>query len=498
MFLFSCLIYQYMLTFSNGSGCMKLPNMRDAQKRTSKEIVIKTNEYIVKENLKELGLGKKYYIKTYGCQMNVHDSENIKAILEDMSFNETEIFEDADLILLNTCAIRENAHNKVFGFLGRVKHLKQTKPHIICGVCGCMAQEESVVDEIKNKYRWVDIVFGTHNIYNLPNIIDSALKNKKLEIEVLSCEGDVIENIPVKRDSNIKAWVNIMFGCDKFCTYCIVPYTRGKQRSRRKEYILDEVKDLVKDGYKEVTLLGQNVNAYGKDLNDDYRMENLLEDVAKTGIERVRFVTSHPWDFTDKMIEVISKYDNIMPYIHLPLQSGSDRILKLMGRRYTKDSYLELFNKIKSKIKDATVTTDIIVGFPGETEEDFLETLDVVNKCKYDGAFTFIFSPREGTPAAKMKDDVSLEEKQDRLYRLNELVNKYSNEANSKYLNKVVKVLIEGVSEKDDDILMGYTDTMKLVNVKADKKYIGTIQDVLITDTKSWSMDGEIYGTKSN
>lgn len=477
---------------------MLIPNQLEEKLRTKKESVVKANLYIVNNNLKKIGKNKKYFLKTYGCQMNEHDSENIKAILEDMSFTETEDMESADLILLNTCAIRENAHNKVFGYLGRAKNLKERKPSVIVGLCGCMAQEEGVVKKILDEYKWMDIVFGTHNIYNLPNIIDSALKNKKLEIEVLSCEGDVIENIPVKRDSNIKAWVNIMFGCDKFCTYCIVPYTRGKQRSRRKEYILDEVKDLVKDGYKEVTLLGQNVNAYGKDLNDDYRMENLLEDVAKTGIERVRFVTSHPWDFTDKMIEVISKYDNIMPYIHLPLQSGSDRILKLMGRRYTKESYLELYNKLRKAMPYSSITTDIIVGFPGETEEDFKETLDVVNKCKYDGAFTFIFSPREGTPAAKMKDDVSLEEKQDRLHRLNELVNKYSNEANSKYLNKVVKVLIEGVSEKDDDILMGYTDTMKLVNVKADKKYIGTIQDVLITDTKSWSMDGEIYGTKSN
>ena len=490
MFLFSCLIYQYMLTFSNGSGCMKLPNMRDAQKRTSKEIVIKTNEYIVKENLKELGLGKKYYIKTYGCQMNVHDSENIKAILEDMSFNETEIFEDADLILLNTCAIRENAHNKVFGFLGRVKHLKQTKPHIICGVCGCMAQEESVVDEIKNKYRWVDIVFGTHNIYNLPNILATSMERKEQEIEVFSIEGDVLENIPVKRDSKYKAWVNIMYGCDKFCTYCIVPYTRGKQRSREPEYIIDEVKKLVNDGYQEVTLLGQNVNAYGKDLNINYKMGDLLRDVAKTGINRVRFMTSHPWDFDDDMISAIRDNDNIMPYVHLPLQSGSDRILKLMGRRYTKEKYLELYHKLKSEIPNVSITTDIIVGFPGETEEDFNDTLNVVEECKYDSAFTFIFSPRVGTPAAKMEDNVTEEEKNDRLYRLNDLVNKYANEANQRYMNKTTKVLIEGIGEKGN--LFGYTDTMKLVNVDGDKSNIGKIVDVKIKDIKTWSMDGEI------
>ena len=469
---------------------MNLPDLNKARKRTTKEILIKTNEYIVKENLKEIGKGKKYYIKTYGCQMNVHDSENIKAILEDMSFTETDVFEDADLILLNTCAIRENAHNKVFGFLGRVKHLKQTRPHIICGICGCMAQEENVVNEIRDKYRWVDIVFGTHNIHNLPNILAKSLERKEQEIEVFSVEGDVLENIPVKRDSKYKAWVNIMFGCDKFCTYCIVPYTRGKQRSREPKYIIDEVKELVRDGYKEVTLLGQNVNAYGKDLKEEYRMGDLLRDVAKTGIDRIRFMTSHPWDFDDDMISAIKEYDNIMPYIHLPLQSGSDRILKLMGRRYTKEKYLELYKKLKDNIPNVSITTDIIVGFPGETRKDFEETLDVVSTCKYDSAFTFIFSPREGTPAAKMIDDVSEDEKNSRLYELNDLVNKYANEANQRYMGKTVKVLIEGIGEKGN--LFGYTDTMKLVNVDGDNSYIGKIVDVEITDIKTWSMDGKI------
>ena len=354
-----------------------------------------------------------------------------------------------------------------------------------------MAQEESVVNEIKDKYKWVDIVFGTHNIYNLPKILnDSIIKNDQ-EIEVFSTEGDIIENIPVKRDSSIKAWINIMYGCDKFCTYCIVPYTRGKQRSREPKYIIDEVNDLVKKGYQEVTLLGQNVNAYGKDLDINYTMSDLLRDVALTNIPRVRFVTSHPWDFNDSMIKVISEYDNIMPYIHLPLQSGSDRILKLMGRRYNKKDYLELFDKLKKSIPNVSITTDIIVGFPGETEEDFKETLDVVNTCKYDSAYTFIFSPRIGTPAEKMKDDVTLEEKNKRLHILNEIVNKYALEANKKYLGKVVPVLIEGNSEKGD-MLMGYTDTMKLVNVIGDKKYIGHIVDVEIIDVKTWSMDGKI------
>ena len=468
---------------------MILPDMKEAKLRTDKKV--KTYIYEVDDKFKNIGNNKKYYIKTYGCQMNVHDSENIKALLETMNFTETDNMEDADLIFLNTCAIRENAHNKVFGFLGRVKHLKETKPQIISGICGCMAQEESVVNEIKNKYKWVDIVFGTHNIQNLPSILnDSIIKNSQ-EIEVYSIEGDIVENIPVKRDSKYKAWVNIMYGCDKFCTYCIVPYTRGKQRSRDPKFIIDEVKKLVKDGYKEVTLLGQNVNAYGKDLDINYSMSDLLRDVANTKIERVRFVTSHPWDFNDEMIKVISEYDNIMPYIHLPLQSGSDRILKLMGRRYTKNEYIELFKKLKSNIPNVSITTDIIVGFPGETDEDFNETLDVVNTCKYDSAYTFIFSPRVGTPAEKMKDDVTILEKNKRLYILNELVNKYANEANQKYLNKVVPVLIEGKSEKDG-MLMGYTDTMKLVNVSGGEEYIGKIVDVEISDVKTWSLDGKI------
>ena len=470
---------------------MNTPDLKEARRRTNNKVSIKENEYKVTDKQRKIGLNKKYYIKTYGCQMNEHDSENISAILNDMNFTKTESLEDADLIILNTCAIRENAHNKVFGLLGRIKHLRQTN-NIMVGFGGCMAQEEVIVEEITNKYKWIDFVFGTHNIVNLPNVIEKAYDNKKQEVEVFSCEGDVIENIPVKRDSKYKAWVNIMYGCDKFCTYCIVPYTRGKQRSRLPEYIINEVKDLIKDGYQEVTLLGQNVNAYGKDLDINYTMANLLEDVAKTGINRIRFVTSHPWDFNDDMIDIISKYDNIMPYIHLPIQSGSSKILKLMGRRYTKEEYLNLFKKLKEKIPNVSITTDIIVGFPGETEEDFQDTLDVVDACKYDSAFTFIFSPRVGTPASKMEDNVSLEEKESRLQRLNQLINKYSKENNDKYLNKVVPVLLEDYSSKKKDCLKGYTDTMKLVNVKADDIYLGKIVNVKITSVKTWSMDGEI------
>ena len=469
---------------------MLKPNLLEAKKRTKNKVSIKLDDYKITPFQKQIGENKKYYIKTYGCQMNEHDSENIKAILEEMAFIETDVMEEADIILLNTCAIRENAHNKVFGMIGRVKHLKEEKENIILGLCGCMAQEEAVVDEIIKKYPCVDIVFGTHNLHNLPKILETSIKNKQQEIEVYSIEGDVIENIPVKRDSKYKAWVNIMYGCDKFCTYCIVPYTRGKQRSREPKYILEEIESLVKKGYKEVTLLGQNVNAYGKDLDINYTMSNLLLDVAKTKIERIRFVTSHPWDFTDEMIEVIKNNPNIMPYIHLPLQSGSNRILKLMGRRYTKEEYLTLYKKLKDNIPNVSITTDIIVGFPGETRKDFEQTLDVVEKCKYDSAFTFIFSPREGTPASRMNDNVSIDEKNKRLYELNDLVNEYANEANQRYLNKTTKVLIEGIGEKGN--LFGYTDTMKLVNVDGDKSNIGKIVDVKITDIKTWSLDGII------
>ena len=471
---------------------MMLPNLKDAKKRTNNKISIIKDDYIIPNDIKDIGINKKYHIVTYGCQMNVHDSENISAILEDMKYTKIDNMDDADIIVINTCAIRENAHNKVVGMLGRIKHLRETKKDIITVFCGCMAQEESIANMIKDKYKWVDIVFGTHNIHKLPIYLSDLYKNRKQEIEVYSIEGSVYEGIPVKRDSKYKAWVNIMYGCDKFCTYCIVPYTRGKQRSRLPEDILKEVEELKKDGYMEVTLLGQNVNAYGKDLDINYTMTNLLEDVAKIGIPRVRFITSHPWDFTDDMIDVIAKYDNIMPYIHLPIQSGSSRILKLMGRRYTKEEYILLFNKIKNKVPNVAISTDIIVGFPGETEEDFKDTLEVVDKLKYDLAYTFIFSKRIGTPAYNMEDKVSMEEKKERLARLNELVNKYANLNNMKYKDKVVEVLIEGVSEKEG-YLMGYTDTMKLVNVKCDESYLGKIVKVKITDVKTWSLDGELY-----
>ena len=467
---------------------MILPNYKEARKREKKDYNIV--DYKIDKKYINSFCGKTYYLKTYGCQMNEHDSENISAMIEELGFKKVESYEEADLVLLNTCSIRENAHNKAFGMLGRLKHIKETtNKDLIIGLCGCMAQEEGVVDEILKDYKFVNFVFGTHNLYELPEIINRSIKEKSQVIEVYSKEGDLIEGMPVKREKNYKAYVNIIYGCDKFCTYCIVPYTRGGERSRKKEDIIKEVEKLVKEGYKEVTLLGQNVNAYGKDLYNDYGLGELLEDVSKTNIDRIRFMTSHPWDFTDRMIDVIAKYKNIMPSIHLPIQSGSSKILKLMGRRYTKEAYLDLFNKIKEKIPNVSVSTDIIVGFPNETEEDFKETLEIAEYCKFDNAFTFIYSPRENTPAAKLKDGVSQTEKEERLQRLNNIVNKYFLEKNKELIGKEVLVLTEGISEKKN-MYYGYTETNKLVNFTGKNIKQGDIVTVEIDEAKTWSLDG--------
>ncbi len=468
---------------------MHLPDYKDARTRDKRGY--KRVSFKFSDELRNKYRNKSYFIKTYGCQMNEHDSENIAALLEELGFTLADSYLDADLVLLNTCSIRENAHNKAFGMLGRLKHLKNEKKGLIIGVCGCMAQEVSVVDEILRDYKFVNFVLGTHNLYQLPNVIDAAIENNLQQVEVFSREGDLYEGLPVVRVNPFKAYVNIIYGCNKFCTYCIVPYTRGRERSRAKEDILKEVDDLICDGYKEVTLLGQNVNAYGKDLYNDYNLGDLLEEIAKKDIPRIRFMTSHPWDFTDKMIEVLGKYPNIMPSIHLPVQSGSNRILKLMGRRYTRESYLELFHKIKDTVPNVSISTDIIVGFPGETEEDFLETISLVHECQYDNAFTFVFSSRDGTPACKLKDNVSISEKEERLQRLNKVVNYYFLENNKKLEGATLKVLVEGISEKKN-MYYGYSETNKLINFVSEKDLeMGEIVDVLITSAKTWSLDGK-------
>lgn len=466
---------------------MHLPDYKEARTRDKRNY--KRVDFKIDNNIINKYSGKKYFIKTYGCQMNEHDSENISAMLEKLGFNKVDNYLDADLVLLNTCSIRENAHNKAFGMLGRLKHLKLEKKDLIIGLTGCMAQESSVVEDILKDYKFVNFVIGTNNLYELPEVIDEAIASNKQQIEVYSREGDLYEGLPVVRANSYKAYVNIIYGCDKFCTYCIVPYTRGRERSRKKEDILKEVKELVDDDYKEVILLGQNVNAYGKDLYDDYNLADLLEEIAKMNIPRIRFMTSHPWDFTDRMIEVIGKYPNIMPNIHLPVQSGSNKILKLMGRRYTKESYLELFNKMKKIIPGVTISTDIIIGFPGETEEDFQETLDLVNYCKYDNAYTFIFSKREGTPACKLPGEVNEEIKEERLHRLNEVVNEYFLEKNKKLEGKILKVLVEGTSSKDN-MYYGYSETNKLINFTGNNIKLGDIVNVEIESAKTWSLDG--------
>lgn len=467
---------------------MNVPDLMVAKDRSKVDVKEKKLDLDIKPFFK----GKKYFLRTYGCQMNVHDSEEIKYYLESLGYTAVDVLEDADIVILNTCAIRENAKDKVFGYLGRCKHLKKTKSDLIIAITGCLMQQPKEIEEIHNRHKYIDIIIGTHNLNELPSMIINANQKHLQEIEVYSNSDIVFENVKYNRDSKFSAWINIIYGCDKFCTYCIVPYTRGRERSRKIEEILDEVRDLKNKGYLEITLLGQNVNAYGKDLNLGYDFATLLEEVAKIGIPRIRFVTSHPWNFTDKMIDVIAKYDNVMPYVHLPIQSGSDEILKKMNRKYTIDEYKKLFDEIKGKVKNVSITTDIIVGFPNESDEDFQKTLDIVNYCKYDGAYTFIFSPREGTPAAKMVDTIPIEIKERRLYKLNELVNKYSLESNEKLVGNVEKVLVVDKSEKDDSKVFGYTESMKLVNFVGSSELIGKIINVKIIDAKSFSLDGEV------
>ncbi|QQK76309.1 tRNA (N6-isopentenyl adenosine(37)-C2)-methylthiotransferase MiaB [Salicibibacter cibarius] len=467
------------------------PNYRKGQRRRRKDVEF-YYDFKIPEDMQSIGNGKKYYIRTYGCQMNVHDTENMSGILEELGFTPTDTTDDADIILLNTCAIRENAENKVFGEVGNLKNLKKERPEVVLGLCGCMSQEESVVNRILQKHQHVDLVFGTHNIHRLPHLLKDAIQGKEMVVEVWSKEGDVVENMPRRRQGNIQAWVNIMYGCDKFCTYCIVPYTRGKERSRRPEDIIQEVRELARHGYKEITLLGQNVNAYGKDLDDDVGLGDLMDEIRKIDIPRVRFTTSHPRDFDDHLIEVLAKGDNLLEHIHLPVQHGNSDVLKLMGRKYTREEYVELARKIKAAMPHATFTTDIIVGFPNETEEQFQDTLSLVKEMGYDSAFTYIYSPRDGTPAARMNDNVPHEVKRERLQRLNAVVNELSAKSNEALQDQTVEVLLEGESKKDPEILAGRTRTNKLVNVRAPKTSIGKLVDVKITDVKTWSLNGEM------
>ncbi|WP_186577398.1 tRNA (N6-isopentenyl adenosine(37)-C2)-methylthiotransferase MiaB [Aquibacillus kalidii] len=467
------------------------PNLKKAKKRLKKDVDIHY-DFAISQEMKQIGQGKKFLIRTYGCQMNEHDTEVMAGILTDMGYQSTDDTNEADIILLNTCAIRENAENKVFGEIGHLKPLKLEKPDLILGVCGCMSQEESVVNRILKKHPFIDMIFGTHNIHRLPSLIQEAMFGKEMVVEVWSKEGDIIENLPKVRKGKIKGWVNIMYGCDKFCTYCIVPYTRGKERSRLPEDIIQEVRQLAAQGYKEVTLLGQNVNAYGKDLEFEYGLGQLMEEINKIDIPRVRFTTSHPRDFDDHLIEVLAKGGNLLDHIHLPVQSGSSEVLRVMARRYTREEYLNLVAKIRKAMPNATLTTDIIVGFPNETDEQFEETMTLMEEVGFESAYTYIYSPREGTPSARWEDNVPMEVKKERLQRLNALVNKQSKEAMKKYEGQIVKVLVEGESKKNPDVLSGYTERNKLVNFRAPKSVIGKIVEVKVTEAKTWSLDGEL------
>ncbi|MFZ3587841.1 tRNA (N6-isopentenyl adenosine(37)-C2)-methylthiotransferase MiaB [Bacillus sp. DJP31] len=467
------------------------PSLKDAKKRGKEQV--NYNDFGIPEDLLGMGNGRKFYIRTYGCQMNEHDTEVMAGIFMALGYEPTDSVQTADVVLLNTCAIRENAENKVFGEIGHLKPLKLQRPDLLIGVCGCMSQEESVVNKILEKHHFIDMIFGTHNIHRLPQILNEAYLSKEMVVEVWSKEGDVIENLPRARKGNVKGWVNIMYGCDKFCTYCIVPYTRGKERSRQPEDIIQEVRHLAAQGYKEITLLGQNVNAYGKDFMDlNYGLGELMDELRKIDIPRIRFTTSHPRDFDDRLIEVLAKGGNLLDHIHLPVQSGSTEILKLMARKYSREHYLELVRKIKVAIPNVSLTTDIIVGFPNETEEQFEETLSLYREVEFDSAYTFIYSPREGTPAASMEDNISMEVKKERLQRLNNLVNETSAKKLKEYEGQVVDVLVEGESKKNPDVIAGYTTKSKLVNFKAPKSAIGKIVKVKINKAKTWTLDGEM------
>ncbi|TDT61526.1 tRNA (N6-isopentenyl adenosine(37)-C2)-methylthiotransferase MiaB [Fonticella tunisiensis] len=436
---------------------------------------------------------KKYFIETWGCQMNEEDSEKLSGMLENMGYAKASNREESDVIVFNTCAVRENAELKVYGNLGQLKALKKNKPDLIIAVSGCMMQQKGIPEEIKKKYPFVDIIFGTHNIHRFPELLNNALQNDSTIIEVWEKEGEIVEGLPINRESDIKAFVTITHGCNNFCTYCIVPYTRGRERSRTPEAIIDEVKMLASQGYKEITLLGQNVNSYGKDL-ENITFAKLLRLVNEVeGIERIRFMTSHPKDLTDDVILAVKECSKVCEHIHLPVQSGSTNILKRMNRKYTREKYLELVKKIKSQIPEVALTTDIIVGFPGETEEDFQETLELVKEVEYDSAFTFIYSIRPGTPAAKYEKQVPEDVKHERFNRLVGVLNAISEKKNREYKDKIVEVLVEGLSKNDESRLTGRTRTGKLVNFTGgDIALKGRLVRVKITEPQTWSLLGEL------
>ncbi|HHU32291.1 MAG: tRNA (N6-isopentenyl adenosine(37)-C2)-methylthiotransferase MiaB [Zhaonellaceae bacterium] len=435
----------------------------------------------------------KYFIEIWGCQMNEHDAEILAGMLEQLGYQKTEQEIDADLIILYTCCVREKAEHKVLARLGELKKYKHLNPNLVLAVGGCMAQQQEMGDYLRSRAPYVDLVFGTHNIHRLPQLLQEVKESDSILIEVWDKEQEIVEDLPAKRMDSVKAYVTITYGCNNFCSYCIVPYVRGRERSRHPKDILHEIEDLVEQGFKEIMLLGQNVNSYGKDLTQKIDFADLLEQIDSIeGLNRIRYMTSHPRDFSDKLINVIANSTKVCEHFHLPIQAGSSRILKQMRRGYTKEKYLELVEKIKTAVPNCTLTTDIIVGFPGETEEDFLETIDVIKKVRYDQAFTFLYSPRKGTPAASMPNQVPNDQKKQRFQHLLEVQNKISWEINQKYLNKTEEVLFEGPSKTNPNKLSGRTRGNKIVIAEADESVIGTIQPVKITDAQTWSLFGKL------
>ncbi|AOY53889.1 tRNA (N6-isopentenyl adenosine(37)-C2)-methylthiotransferase MiaB [Clostridium perfringens] len=436
---------------------------------------------------------KLFCISTYGCQMNEEDSEKLSGMLKSQGYERTENKEEASIIIFNTCCVRENAENKVFGNLGQLKQLKKKNPNLVIAICGCMMQQVGMADKVLKTFPYVDIIFGTHNAHKFPEYLHRVLQEGVQVKEILNKEEGIVEGLPIDRKSDVKAFVTIMYGCNNFCTYCIVPYVRGRERSRKSEDIIKEIEELVSQGYKEITLLGQNVNSYGKGLEEDIDFAGLLRKVNEVkGLERVRFMTSHPKDLSDDVIMAIKECDKLCEQVHLPVQSGSSRILKEMNRHYDREYYLDLVKKIKSEIPDVTLTTDIIIGFPGETEEDFLDTLSLCEEVGYDSAFTFIYSRRNHTPADKMENQIPDDIKHDRFNRLVEAINKKVVIKNKEYEGKVVEVLVEGPSKNDETKLTGRTRNGKLVNFAGDEKLVGELVNLKIVRAQPFSLIGKI------
>lgn len=435
-------------------------------------------------------MSRTFHITTFGCQMNEHDSEIIDGLLTERGFSSVKERKDASIVIINTCSVRDNADKRFFGTLGQLKKRKESDPSFIVCVCGCMMQQQRVVDIIKAKYPWVDVIFGTNSIHHIPELIEKVSMEKEKLVDIIENTEEIVEGLPAKRLFNHKALVNIMFGCNNFCTYCIVPYTRGREKSRRPEAILAEVRELVDDGVKEIMLLGQNVNSYDGDGTSFAELLKMINEID--GLERIRFMTSNPKDLSDELIEAFSVCDKLCHNLHLPIQSGSNRVLKRMNRKYTREDYLKLIEKLRIRVPDITLSTDIIVGFPGETDEDFEETLSLVKEVEYDSAFTFIYSIRKGTPAEKFDNQVEESEKHRRFDLLVSTVNEISEKKNKVYQDRIEKILVDGVSKNNKLMLTGRTDGFKLVNFAGKKDMIGSLVDVRITDAKTFSLLGEV------